>query len=310
MALIYVSAWADAEVWRRQVTLHLPGEELRVWPDVGDAEAIDVALVWRPPFGALRMLPRLKLIANLGAGVEYLLGDPDLPKGVPIARLVDPAMTAQMSEYVALGVMTGLRKLIDYQGFQRERRWVEIDRDIAPPGERTVGVLGLGELGRDAARKLGALGYRVAGWSRTRKRLARVRCCHGRDRLAAFLGQCDAVVCLLPLTPETRGIINRETLGWMKPGVVLVNAARGGHVVDADLLAALDEDRVSLAFLDVFNDEPLPADHRYWSHPRVVVTPHVAALTLPSMAGQILANVKRLRAGQPLLNLVDTSQGY
>jgi glyoxylate/hydroxypyruvate reductase A len=310
MALIYVSAWSDPETWRREVARHMPGEELRVWPEVGRAEEIDAALVWRPPFGALRTLPNLRLIANLGAGVEHLLADPDLPRHVPITRLVDPAMTSQMTEYVTLGVLAGFRKLVDYQALQRGRAWVEIERDVAPPEARTVGILGLGALGADAARAFSGLGYKVAGWSRSPKRLRRVRSFHGLDQLPRFLGLSDAVVCLLPLTPETRGIINRATIAAMKRGVVLVNAARGGHVVDDDLLAALDDGQVGLAFLDVFNDEPLAPEHRYWTHPRVIVTPHVAALTLPSMAEQVLDNVKRLRAGAPLQNVVDPARGY
>lgn len=310
MALIYVTAWSDAETWRREVARHLPGEELRVWPDAGDPREIDVALVWRPPPGALATLPNLKLIASLGAGVEHVLGDPTLPRTVPITRLVHPAMTEQMSEYVALGVMAGLRKLADYMAFQRAGRWVELERDVAPPSMRTVGVLGLGELGADAARKFRALGYHVAGWSRTARTLDGIACHHGPTGLDAFLGACDAIACLLPLTPETRGIVNRATLGRMKRGAVFVNAARGGHVIDDDLLAALDDGRVSFAFLDVFNDEPLPAGHRYWTHPRVVMTPHVAALTLPMMADTVLANVKRLREGKPLQNLVDVARGY
>lgn len=309
MTLVYISPWSDVDVWRREVAKHLPGEELRAWPDVGDARQIDAALVWRPPHGALATLPNLKLIASLGAGVEQLLADPALPK-VPITRLVHPALTEQMSEYVALGVMVGLRKVADYMALQRERRWVEIARDIAPPSARTVGVLGLGELGSDAARKLGALGYRVAGWSRTARKLDGVACHHGEDGLGALLAASDAVACLLPLTPATRGIVNRATIARMKPGVVFVNAARGGHVVDDDLLAALDEGRVGLAVLDVFNEEPLPPEHRYWSHPRVVMTPHVAALTLPLMADAVLDNVKRLREGRPLRHLVDVGRGY
>ncbi|MGH6720095.1 MAG: 2-hydroxyacid dehydrogenase [Alphaproteobacteria bacterium] len=310
MTLVYISPWSDADVWRREVAKHLPGEELRSWPDVGDVREIDAALVWKPPHGALATLPNLKLIASLGAGVEQLLADPALPKGVPITRLVHPAMTEQMSEYVVLGVVAGLRKMVDYMALQRERRWVEIARDVAPPSARTVGVLGLGELGSDAARKLKALGYQVAGWSRSARSLAGIRCHHGAEGLGAFLGACDAIACLLPLTPATRGIIARATIDRMRPGVVIVNAARGGHVVDDDLLAALDDGRVGLAVLDVFNDEPLPADHRYWSHPRVVMTPHVAALTMPMMADVIIDNVKRLRAGQPFRHLVDVTRGY
>ncbi|MBM3583393.1 MAG: glyoxylate/hydroxypyruvate reductase A [Alphaproteobacteria bacterium] len=310
MALVYISPWSDANLWRQQVARHLPGEELRVWPDVGDARAIDVALVWKPPHGALATLPNLKLIANLGAGVEHLMADPALPRHVPMTRLVHPLMTEQMSEYCALGVMMGLRRVAEYMASQRAGQWVAREADVAPPSQRAVGVLGLGELGGDTARKLAALGYQVHGWSRSPRDLPGIACHHGRDGLDAMLGACDAVVCLLPLTTATRGIIDRRFLGRLKPGAILVNAARGAHVVDDDLLAALDDGRVGFALLDVFYDEPLPAGHRYWSHPRVMITPHIAALTLPVMADVILANVKRLRAGQPLVDQVDPTRGY
>jgi len=310
MALIYVSAWSDAAIWRAEVAKHLPGETLRVWPEVGRAEEIDVALVWKPPHGALATLPALKLIVNMGVGVDHLMADPQLPKGVPIVRLVDPLMTEQMTEYVVLGVLTGLRRLLDYRALQAEQRWVEIERNVAPPSHRTVGVMGLGELGGDAARAFRALGFKVAGWSRSPKHIEGVETFHGMDRLEAFLGRCDAVVCLLPLTPETRGIVNARTIAAMKPGAWFVNGARGGLVVDADLLAALDSGHLSGAFLDVFNEEPLPAGHPYWRHPKVIVTPHIAALTLPGMSEQIMDAVKRHKAGQPLRNVVDPIRGY
>jgi glyoxylate/hydroxypyruvate reductase A len=310
MALIYVSAWSDAGLWREELNALMPGEELRVWPETGDARAIDCALVWRPPRGALARLPALRLIANLGAGVDYLFQDPDLPRGIPIVRLVDPLMTEQMSEYVALAVMTGLRRLRDYLELQREGRWVEIERDVRPPSRATIGILGMGELGQDAARKFKALGYRVKGWSRSPKRLRGIACVAGRERLPAFLADCDAVVCLLPLTPETTGILDRDLFGAMKRGAYLVNAARGGHLVEADLLAALDSGRLSGAFLDVFHEEPLPAGHPFWSHPRVTITPHVAALTLPVMIRGVVDNVRRMREGRPLVNVVEREKGY
>ncbi|MSP81802.1 MAG: glyoxylate/hydroxypyruvate reductase A [Alphaproteobacteria bacterium] len=310
MALIYVSSWSDGDLWRKALVPLLPGEELRVWPDTGDVTEIDCALAWRPPFGSLAKLPNLKLIANLGAGVDYLMQDPDLPRGVPIVRLVDPLMTEQMTEYVVLAVMTGLRRLRDYLDLQREGTWVEIERDVHPPSQRTVGILGMGELGRDAARKLKAIGYRVQGWSRSPKRIRGIPCAHGRERMVDFVGACDALVCLLPLTPETTGILNRDLFGAMKPGAYLVNAARGGHLVDADLLAALESGHLSGAFLDVFHTEPLPAGHPFWTHPKVTVTPHIAALTLPAMIGGIVDNYRRMQAGQPLLNVIDLAQGY
>jgi glyoxylate/hydroxypyruvate reductase A len=310
MALIYVSSWSDANLWRDALAPLMPNEVLRVWPDTGNADEIDCALVWQPPLGSLAKMPNLKLIANLGAGVDYLMQDPDLPRGVPIVRLVDPLMTDQMSEYVALAVITGLRKFRAYLDQQRAGRWFEIEQAIEPPSRRTVGILGMGELGTDAARKLKALGYRVKGWSRSPKRIRGIPSAHGRERMAAFVGDCDSVVCLLPLTPETRGILNRDLFAAMKPGAYLVNAARGGHLIEADLLAALESGHLSGAFLDVFHAEPLSPDHAFWSHPKITVTPHIAALSIPDMLKGVIDNYVRMKAGQPLANVVDPVRGY
>ena len=309
MALLFRSTVDSAARWRAQLTRLTQELEIRVWPEVGDPTEIDYALVWRPEPGFLASLPSLKLILSLGAGVDHLLGDPQLPRHLPIVRLVDPHMTAAMSEYVVLQVLRLHRRDLDYRTQQEVGVWRELDQQNA--AARRVGILGLGELGQDAAKKLKALGFDVAGWSRSEKNLTGITSYSGAGGLAPFLGRSDVVVCLLPLTTETERILNAGTLALLPRGAALVNAARGAHLVEDDLLAALASERISAAVLDVFREEPLPADHPFWHHPRVIVTPHVAAFTNPTTAAPIiLDNIRRFEDGRPLLNRIDPARGY
>ena len=309
MALLFRSTVDSAARWRAQLTRLTQELEVRVWPEIGDPAAIDYALVWRPEPGFLASLPNLKLILSLGAGVDHLLGDPRLPRHLPIVRLVDPHMTAAMSEYVVLQVLRLHRRDLDYRIQQEAAVWRELDQQNA--GDRSVGILGLGELGQDAAKKLKALGFEVAGWSRNLKHLAGIESYAGAAGLAALLRRSEILVCLLPLTAETEGILNTATLALLPRGAALVNAARGAHLVEEDLLAALASGQISAAVLDVFGEEPLPVDHPFWNHPRIVVTPHVAAFTNPATAAPtILDNIRRFEEGRPLLNRVDPARGY
>jgi glyoxylate/hydroxypyruvate reductase len=309
MALLFRSTVDSAARWRAQLTKLREALDIRVWPDIGDPAEIDYALVWRPEAGFLASLPNLKLILSLGAGVDHLLGDPQLPRHLPIVRLVDPHMTHAMSEYVVLQVLRLHRHDLDYRAQQQERVWRELDQKNA--ADRRVGILGFGELGRDAANKLKALGFDVAAWSRSEKSLAGVESYAGAEGLRHLLGRSEILVCLLPLTAETEGILNARNLALLPPGAALVNAARGAHLIEDDLLTALASGQISAAVLDVFHDEPLPADHPFWHHPRVVVTPHVAAFTNPATAAPIiLDNIRRFEEGRPLLNRVDPARGY
>jgi glyoxylate/hydroxypyruvate reductase A len=309
MALLFRSTVDSAARWRAQLTRLTSELEVRVWPELGDPAEIDYALVWRPEPGFLASLPNLKLILSLGAGVDHLLGDPQLPRHIPIVRLVDPHMTDAMSEYVILQVLRLHRRDLDYRAQQEAGIWRELDQQNAV--DRRVGILGLGELGLDAAKKLRALGFDVAGWSRSEKNLAGIKSYAGPAGLPLLLARSEILVCLLPLTSETQGIMNASALSLLPRGAALVNAARGAHLVEADLLMALASGQVSAAVLDVFREEPLPADHPFWHHPRVVVTPHVAAFTNPTTAAPIiLDNIRRFEEGRPLLNLVDLPRGY
>ena len=309
MAVLLISAGENSEEWRQALDRLVPDLDFRIWPDTGEVGDIEMALAWKAPHGELARLPNLRCIAMLGQGVDHLFADPDLPEDVTIVRLVDESMRRQMTAYVLAAVLRRLCRMEGYAGLQGEHRWDSLD--ACDPTECRVGVLGLGALGSDVAEKLVALGFRVSGWSRTRKDIPGIECFAGRDALDAFLRDCDMVCCLLSLTPETRGILNARAFAAMKRGAYLVNSARGGHIVEADLLAALDSGQISGATLDVFATEPLPADHPFWDHPRVTVTPHASAVTLVcSSAPQIAENYRRLRAGEPLLNTVDRVRQY
>lgn len=309
MVLLFVSDVDSAGDWQVELAKHLPDLELRVWPELGDPTEIEAALVWRPPPGLLERLPNLRAVLSLGAGVDHIFADPSLPPGVPIIRLVDPYMTTAMSEYVQLQVLRLHRREPEYRAQQQARIWRQLPQPNAE--ERRVGVLGLGVLGGEAALKLKVLGFDVAGWSRTERKLPGIHCFHGRDGLEALLRRSEILICLLPLTPATEGILDAALFARLPPGAALVNCARGRHLVEADLLAALDSGTLATAVLDVCRDEPLPPDHPFWRHERILLTPHVAAAThAPTAALAVVENLRRLADGRPLLNRIDRSERY
>jgi len=309
MIFMYYSGVDKMPLWRAAVLGHFPDAEFRVWPDVGDKSEIDYAIVWRPPEGELKSYPNLKAILSLGAGIDGILCDPDLPRDVPIVRLVDRCLTEGMSEYVLYWTLHFHRKFDRYLEMSAERNWGNLLQDDTH--EKRVGILGLGELGGDAGRKLAAIGFDVAAWSRTPKSVDGITSFSGADALAPFLARTEILVCLLPLTAETEGIIDAGLLAGLPEGAVVINCARGGHVVDDDLLAALDSGHIHAAVLDVFHKEPLADDHAFWGHPKVTVTPHMASLTVPSSASEFIAeNVRLIEQGKAPLNTVDLDRGY
>ncbi len=310
MALLLYSLDDDLPGWRRELLARRPGLDVRIWPDVGDPAEVDAALVWLPPPGLLAGLPGLRAILSLGAGVEAMLRDPTLPAGLPLCRMVDPSLTRAMGEYVLLQVLKYHRQLDLYAEQQRQARWRL--RLPVPAERRTVGVMGLGALGADAAGLLARHGFRVKGWSRSAKRLEGVEChAGGGPGLDAFLADLDVLVCLLPLTPETEDVLDAGLFARLPRGARLINVARGRHLVERDLLDALDTGRLAHATLDVAREEPLPSDHPFWRHPRIDLTPHVAAYVQPETgADLVVENLRRLEAGEPLLHVVDRGRGY
>ena len=309
MAIVLISTSQDIALWRESFAPLLPGVEVRHWPEIGDGSDIDMALAWKPPAGVYEAMPNLRLICSLGQGVDHLFLHDDLPPGVPIVRLIDESMRRQMTAYVVAAVTRRLCRMAEYAPRQGLHQWGSVG--AYDPADTTIGVLGLGALGRDAAEKLLGLGFPVRGWSRSPKIIPGAECFAGMSALGEMLSACDIVCCLLALTTETRGILNRQTFAAMKPGAYLINSARGGHVVEAELLAALDEGHIAGATLDVFEEEPLPADNPLWDHPKVTVTPHISAVTLAhSCVGQIAENYRRMQAGEPLINEVDPAREY
>jgi glyoxylate/hydroxypyruvate reductase A len=309
MALIFYSDSDRFEPWRDALTAAIPDLEIRNWDAPGDPAEIDFALVWLPPQGALRRFPNLKAILNLGAGVDALLKDPDLPPGVPIVRMVDDDLAKCMAEYVLLHVLRYHREQPALDAQQREKRW----HNIASPAAsfRRVGVMGLGAMGGEAARHLLAVGFDVASWTRSAKAMPGVESFHGADSLTRFLARTEILACVLPLTPETRGILNNDLFRRLPRGAYLINAGRGGHQVAADILAALDDGQLGGATLDVFGTEPLPPESPFWTHPKVTVTPHNASVTNPrSAVRHVVESIRRARAGEPLRHVVDPKVGY
>jgi glyoxylate/hydroxypyruvate reductase A len=306
MAILFVTGAEEADAWVPALRERLPGSRVLTEADAFDPREIEIAIVANPPAGALRELPALRLVQSLWMGVDRLLADPTVPSGVPIARMVDPEMLSQMPE-AALAHVLFLHRLHDvYARQQRERTWRQWPQPLA--GATRVGVLGLGELGARTAAVLAGCGFRVCGWSRTAKDLAGVEV---HTDLDVVLERSEILVNLLPLTEQTRGLLDAARLAQLPHGACLVNLARGAHVVDVDLLAALDAGKLRHAVLDVFAAEPLAPEHRYWTHPAVTVMPHVAAQSTPeSCLPVVVENVRRLGAGEPLLHLVDRATGY
>jgi glyoxylate/hydroxypyruvate reductase A len=307
--ILFRSTPAATARWRPLLARLMPEHEIRYWPEIGDRAEVDYALVWNPEPGLLASLPNLKLIVGLGAGIDHILRDPSVPAGVPIVRLVDPYMTDAMSEYITLQVLRLHRQDLHYLAQQRAAVWEEREQKNA--AERPVGILGFGTLGQDAGGKLKALGFDVAGWSRAPKDVPGFVTYTGSTGFDALLARSEILVCLLPLTAETRGILNAAAFARMPRGAGIVNAGRGGHLVEEDLIPALDSGQLSGAVLDVFRAEPLPPEHRFWRHPRIIVTPHIAAETHPPTAAAIIGDAIRcFEAGLPVPNLVDPARGY
>lgn len=309
MALLFIARGVKADSWVRQLKALDPQLDIRVWPEVGNAEEIEFALSWDHPPGELKKYENLKCIASLGAGVDHILGDPNLPEGAAVTRVLESNMAQSMSEYVILSVLNHCRQFDLYRIDQIQHRWHPRKPLLA--ADLCIGIMGLGQLGADAAKKLYQLGFQVIGWSRTSKRIDGVQSYAGAGALNDFLSQTNVLICLLPLTPATKGILNRKTFEELPAGTYLINVARGEHLVEQDLLDALETGQISGACLDVFQVEPLPKGHPFWDHPKIVITPHISSLTYPkAVAPQIIENYRRIKSGKSLLNRVDIERGY
>ncbi len=304
---LYLKSHADD--WVNALRDLLPNHRvLAPGAEVAAAE-VDYTLVGRPDPGALARLPNLKVIFSVNAGIDGLMADPTVPVNIPLVRLVDPGLTASMSEWVLHQVLDLHRNGPAYRRQQAAGIWRQLPEFMA--SERRVGILGLGELGMAAAARLVQVGFQVSGWGQKPRTIPSVTCYHGPAQLNDLLSGSDILVNLLPLTPETENILNAKTLGQLPRGAGLINAARGRHIVDADLIAALDSDHLSAAVLDVFRTEPLPAEMAFWRHPKIIISPHVAAVTHARTAAEAIAsNLLDYEAGRGLRHVVDRTKGY
>lgn len=312
---LLIEAGADAaRDWRRVLLARDPALEIRLYPELGDPARITSLLSWKPPAGLLSQLPALRLLQCSGAGVDQLLDHPEMPdclaRGVHVARLVDPGQAHDLAAYVLAVALAWYRKLDVYAGQARHGEW---QRRFPHPASADcrVGILGLGVMGRAIARAFAACGFPVAGWSTRRASCEQVETYAGRAELAAFATQCMILVCALPLTPDTLGILDGDLFARLAPRACVINVGRGGHLVEADLLAWLSAAPEAAAALDVHAAEPLPAGHPFWTHPRIRTTPHVGAFAAPErVAGQILGNHHGVLAGRVPEHRIDLRRGY
>jgi len=308
MSILYKADPVRGAAWRDIFARPLPDQPFHIWPETGPLAAIDYLIAWTAPPFPLTDLPRLKAVFSVGAGVSQF----DLsaiPAHVPLVRLIDPATALSVAEYVAMGVLALHRDLPAYIGQQAEGLWRQ--HEVVPASRRRLGFMGLGEMARTAIDRLRPFGFPISGWSRTPREIEGIASHHGAEGLEAFLGAADILVCLLPLTPETRGILDASLFSRLPRGAALLHAGRGEHLVPQALLAALEEGRLGAALLDVTDPEPLPPDDPLWRHPRILLTPHIASRTAPETAARmVLDNLTRLARGETPHGLVDRQRGY
>lgn len=312
MTLLVRSGNAEAFAeWHAAFAECAPNLRVRNWSDPGvDPNSVEYVMVWEPEHHRIARFPNLRMICSAAAGIDHILADPGLPRHLPLVRLVTPDQAQRMGDYVCWAVLSLVRRIPDIIAEQRARGF-----DTALTGESAtdtrVGVMGLGAMGARSAAMLAGLGFQVAGWSNSAKHIAGVADFVGDAAFGAFLARSDVLVCLLPLTPSTTGIIRADTLAQLPQAAGVVNAGRGRHVVDADLIAALDNGHIAGAVLDVFDPEPLPREHPYWAHPKVIVTPHVASFGSRRVRARHIAGViAAFERGEAFAGLYDPLRGY
>ncbi|MGQ7814396.1 2-hydroxyacid dehydrogenase [Metapseudomonas furukawaii] len=308
MALLYKADPVRGKKWQALFAERAPDIEWRAWPDIGDPNDIRYLAAWQAPEHLDRLLPNLQVLFALSAGVDQLdLGR--LPESLPVVRLLDPGITKGMCEYASFAVLGLHRDMLRYRQQQTEKCWKA--HRLVPAHQRRVGVLGLGLQARQILTTLQPYGFALSGWARSPHHIPGVDCFAGPDQLNAFLGQCDILLCALPLTEQTQGILNHELFKRLPKGAALVNIGRGGHLVEEDLLEALESGQLSAAVLDVVQQEPAGPDHPFWQHPQILLTPHIAAMTQPESAFSVLLeNIRRHQRGEPMLGQIDRKRGY
>lgn len=308
MSILLVCQHRDSKPWYKAFKEKNPDLDIQVYPEVENPDDVEFAISWRHPEGVYEAYPNLKVIASMGAGVHHVLKDQSIPDHVNITRIVDENLTRDMADFALLNTLFHIRNYNFHIAQQKEKNWKI--RAYQQPQETKVGVLGMGVLGQAVAEKLNRNDFQVLGWSKSRKENKAFKS-FTENEFDLFMSQLDILICLLPLTEDTKGILNYENLKKLPQGAKLINLARGPHVVDEDLIQLLDQEHLSSAVLDVFDEEPLSENSSFWSHPKVLVTPHVASMTNPqSVVNQIYENIENVKNGKDLKNQVDRSKKY
>ncbi|MEN0616252.1 glyoxylate/hydroxypyruvate reductase A [Klebsiella indica] len=308
MHIVYKSDPLRGAHWQRWLAEHAPDIQLHIWPETGPTEQVEMLIAWQLPENLLATFPNLKALMSVGAGADQF-DLSEIPPDLPVVRMIEPGLTQGMVEYVTFAVLGLHRDIPRYLRQQREQQWHP--HKIHTAGERRIGVMGLGELGQACLKQLVALGFDCAGWSRTQHKIDGVRCWHGDEQLAVFLARSDILVCLLPLTDDTRGLLNAELFAQLPSGAALVQVGRGPQLNDDHLLAALDSGQLSAAVIDVTAPEPLPVGHPFWRHPAIWLTPHIASEThTGSAVVALLDNLRRYQRGEPMIGMIDRNRGY
>ena len=308
MALLFKVPDARGVAWQSLFQTHAPDIDLRLWPEIGEPSQVRYFAAWQPPQNLHERFPNLEVIFATSAGVDQFdLGE--LPEHIKVVRMLDPGIAQGIVEYAGFAVLSLHRQMPLYLQQQREKQWQV--HEMTQASKRRVGVMGLGNLGVATLESLRPFGFDLSGWARSQKDIPGVQCFAGAEQLPSFLAQCDILICLLPLTDDTRGILNTKTFAAMPKGAQLINLGRGGHLVESDLLDALQSGQISHAIIDVLNDEPPATEHPFWHHPNIWLTPHIGANTSPDSAFEVLlGNIRRHQRGEAMQGEIARDQGY
>ncbi|MGM0546012.1 MAG: 2-hydroxyacid dehydrogenase [Bacteroidota bacterium] len=309
MSLLFIAPNRDLQSWGKAIHDVDPNIDIEFWPAIADKNRVQFAVCWNQPKHVMDQFPNLKAVSSLGAGADHLLQDEYLPDDIDICRVVSPSLIQQMKEYVLGAVLNIQRNFVHYIRQKDQGTWQPHHHPLGT--DLNIGVMGLGKLGRPVAQVLTQMGYQVSGWTRSSQKIENVDTFAGPTERDDFLQSIQILICLLPLTDETEGILNLDTFKQLKENAWIINAARGEHLVDEDLIYALDSNILQGAWLDVFSEEPLPDKHAFWNRDSIVITPHIASITKPEeVADQIVENYKRALSGMELNFKVDRNRGY
>ncbi|MFD1095048.1 2-hydroxyacid dehydrogenase [Salegentibacter chungangensis] len=309
MSFLIVSPGRDPKAWIKALENHHPGLNIYTYPEEHDKEEVEFALAWNHPRGLFKNYPNLKVIASMGAGVDHITSDSEIPEDITITRVIDDRLTEDMSVFVMAQVMDRIRDLSLYKEQESEKKWNPVSYHRIE--DVKIGIMGMGVMGTAVGKRLAKNGFPVKGWARSEKEIEGIDTYHGEEGLAEFLEETMILVCLLPLTPETENILDKDIFEKLPKGAYIINVARGEHLVEHDLLEMIDSGHLSGAALDVFREEPLKEDHPFWEHPRIKVTPHIASMTkAESVVPQIVENYERMKENESLKNVVEREKGY